>query len=520
MGPRMTSSGGSVEAAAVAEPHGESHDADMAGFAKGGLINLAGSLVQGLSSLVISTAITRGVGSEALAGAFFQAVALFNILAATSKLGADTGLVRQIPHWRQLGRSGDVRQLLRLSVGPVLALGMLAGALLWAFAEPLARVLGEGEGGAAVADYARILAFIVPAGALQMTLVSASRGFGDMVPSNVSDRLVRPILQIVLIAIALVLDTGAVGIALGWGIPFLVSGVQILRWVQRDVAALPEVNENGSTASMKTLAVEFWSFTAPRALAGFFQVGILWLDVVLVGVLATQADAGRYGAATRLLIIGSFVQLAVIHAIQPRVTTALARDDLDRARTLFRTGTSWVVTAVWPIYIGMAVFAPFLLGLFGPEYVQAADALRILCIAWLVSTACGPVDTVLNMSGRSGWSMIDLFIALVVNVVGNIVLVPSMGIEGAALAWGASMLVHNLLPLLQVQMFLGINPFGRAWITAIPIATVIVGGGALAAVAVAGQTFVGLLLGALPGLAYLGIIWTRRNVLGLDALRR
>ena len=72
-----------------------------------------------------SSVVTRGLGVTAT-GMFFEAVALFNILATASQWGADVGVVRAIPRYRVQGRSEDLRHGIRAALAPT----VLAGAVL------------------------------------------------------------------------------------------------------------------------------------------------------------------------------------------------------------------------------------------------------------------------------------------------------------------------------------------------------------------------------------------------------
>ena len=75
----------------------------------------------------------------------------------------------------------------------------------------------------------------------------------------------------------------------------------------------------------------------------------------------------------------------------------------------------------------MAVFAPVLVQVFGDGFGGGAIVLTILSLAMLASMACGPVDVVLLMGGRSWWSAGNTMVALTLNVVLNLILIPRTG---------------------------------------------------------------------------------------------
>jgi O-antigen/teichoic acid export membrane protein len=84
----------------------------------------------------------------------------------------------------------------------------------------------------------------------------------------------------------------------------------------------------------------------------------------------------------------------------------------------------------------------------------------------LVSTACGMVDMLLNMAGRTSWTLANSLAALTVMVVVDLLLIPRMGILGAGIGWAAAILTNNALPLSQLVRTLGLHPFGRATLSA------------------------------------------------------
>ena len=116
----------------------------------------------------------------------------------------------------------------------------------------------------------------------------------------------------------------------------------------------------------------------------------------------------------------------------------------------------------WPQYLMVALFAVVLLrSLFGAEFADGAPVVAILALSAMIGAAAGPVDVVLLMAGKSTWSLANAGVTLTLNVVLNLILIPQLGIVGAALAWAVARVVANVLPLFQVGLSLGFNPFGR-----------------------------------------------------------
>src|SRR5262249_30247634 len=142
------------------------------------------------------------------------------------------------------------------------------------------------------------------------------------------------------------------------------------------------------------------------------------------------------------------------------------RREYDRAETIYKTSTQWIVASSWPLYLALAAGGPFVLRLFGPGFTAGADALAILALAMLVNLATGNVETVLLMSGCSRYILANKLIAIGTNVVLNLVLVPHDGIVGAALAWAVSIVLDNVAAALEVRWLLCLRGYGRGTVAA------------------------------------------------------
>jgi O-antigen/teichoic acid export membrane protein len=448
-------------------PGAVSRDADLRTVARGGTLNFAGSVVNGLLQFVLVVVLTHELTRHA-AGAFFEAVALFVILSNTCELGADTGLTRMIPRYLVTGRLADVRSGIAVGAVPATAAGVGLAVVTFVLAHPLAAVFTNHHGGDAgrVATYIRVLAVFLPVSAAYTVVVAATRGFGTMLPNALVDRIGRQALQVVCVTAAVLAGGGAFAIALGWGVPIAASLAVSLVWLGRLALAADarHAGERLPKTPVRRLAGEFWRFTAPRGLTGVFQVTILWVGTLLVGSLIDTAHASVYTAATRYLVAGSVVNYAIITAIAPKLSELLSAGERSRARDVYQVSTCWLMTLAWPMYLTLAVFAPLLLRVFKPEYVSGASSLEILGVTMLVATGIGPVDVVLLMGGRSFWNLFNVVIALALNLGLSLLLVPRIGIAGAACAWAAAILFNNVAPLAEIRAFLRLHPFGPGFV--------------------------------------------------------
>ncbi len=608
---------------------------------RGSLVNLVAMVAGAVMSFGLVVLVSRWLQPRG-AGAFFELIALFTILSNTFELGADTGLTRWISRARAIGGLADVRRIVAIAVIPVTIVGTTAAVALYLNAPQIARLFLHGLTPAAGAADIRLIAPLVPLGALSACIVDGVRGFGRMWPYLAIEGLGKPATRIALVVAVLIAGLGLHAAIIAWGLPVIAglvlacviftavlrkevpatsvrsgrrrttaaaartlarpshevsfskvpepqddpSGYDVYLQSQQRAASLsaaalrpqdassnyaapakrreritfPVIPELDATVELPVvfdpvgpaatyadrapmpaqtdrhrgrhrgpwrpvhdrslqLAAEFWGFTGPRAFQATFQVVILWLDILIVGAITSAYQAGIYSAVSKLAIVGTFALEGNRLAIGPQLSALLARREHDRAAELYQSATRWLVLASWPLYMVFAVFPAVVLGIFGPRYMAGASALAVLALAMLINLGTGNVTVVLLMGGKSSWSAINAGAALIVNVGLNLLLVPRIGILGAAIAWAASIVVDNVAAMVEIRWVLGLAPFGPGYWLAAGTTAGCFGATGLAARLVLGQTLPALGVALAAGLAAYAItLYFARSPLQLMGL--
>lgn len=507
-------------ATAAVDEHARDSRRDLSSLASAWLLNLLGVVLSAVFSFAFAIVIARGLGAGG-AGVFFAAVALFAILDAAAQLGASPGIVRTVARLRALGRVRDVRRTLAIALSPVILVSAALAIALFAFAPAISAAVLSGADEDALVPYLRVFAPFLPLAAASALVISTTRGLGSMVPLVAIEQLGRGAARLLLAVLVLAGGLGAIALAFAWAVPIaagLVAGVWALVVVVRRAERRDESQPDAADAR-GTLASDFWRFTAPLGFASVCQIALLWLDTILVAALASPEEAGIYKAAARWVTQGTFANQAIIFVIGPLLTALLAQAHRERAQSVYQTATWWLTALSWPIYLTLAVFAPLLMSVFGPEFVAGATALVILSLPMLVAMAAGPVSVVLVMGGKSGWNLLNVVLALTVNIALNLLLIPPFGMTGAAIAWAAGILVNNLAPLAQVRLLLRLHPFGSGF----PVVALAAGAcygllGLAARYAFGTSLEVFLVFAAIATPCYLALLWRFRHTLRLSVL--
>ena len=491
---------------------------NVGAVARGGALNLAGSIIYGSANFILLVVLNRVLGT-ADAGIVLVAIAIFNIIETVAELGCGTGLVRMLSRDRALGRPDLLRATVIVGIVPVAIASIFAAGLLWVIAEPFARLLAEGGDAQLVSHVLRAMALFMPFACLHSVLVSGTRGFNTMIPQTLIERVGRATAMPMVVAIAVGLGMGPVGVGACWAattvVALVFSGRAMAKRVHR-AAANAGVEP---VPASRAIARDFWSFTAPRAIGQSAEVAVSWVDTVLVGVLVSTTAAGIYASGTRYILPGVYAANALMQVTGPRISGLLSKGLKAEASQLLKVVSGWQVAVMWPLYLITALFPSPLLRVFGDEVVAAKGALVAISIAMLITAPAGPVASVILMAGRSRQAMLNTLVLVTINVGGNLLFVPTYGITAAGVTWGATILVAALLPGWQAARSLGVATLGRPALIALVVAasTVgVIGGGARAWL---GDGTSGLLLTSSVGvLAYAIGLALVRSELHLDAL--
>ncbi len=436
----------------------------VARAARGGMLNLAAAAVAGLSSFALAAIATNGQ-SQSSAGVFFVSTSLFLLATNVGQLGVNTGVIYFLARSRSAGRLRNAPVYMRMGLTPVVVVGVCIAVAMWVWAGDLADLMTKGETNPDLVTSIRSLAPFVPLAAVLNVALAGTRGFGTMRASATVDQLGRNLLQLALAATAVFVAPTLM--AAFWGVAYLPMAVVAWLWwrsmCRRAVDGQPpDVGYRPRRA--------FWAFSLPRGLAGIAQVAMSRLDVILVGSIAGIGPAAVYAATSRFLSLGLLANGAISTAVQPLLGESLARHDIQTTRDLYQKATSWLVIGAWPVYLTLMVFAPTVLGVFGNGYEDGRPVLTLLALAMLIGTGCGMVSMVLMMAGKTSWNLANVLLALGVNLGLDLWLIPKWGIMGAATGWLASILLANLVPLVQVVSVFDVHPFGRSTLLSMSLA--------------------------------------------------
>lgn len=477
-------------------------------------MSLVGSASSAVLGFLIVFLAARLLGDHG-AGVLLQVIALFTILTVIAKLGMDSAALWLLPRLiasEPTRVRGQVNYILTCSA----TVGLLAGGALLV----LIRTWSGGLPEASLGTAGLIIAVCLPFGTAVLVAMAITRATGAVGSFVALGNVGLPLLRLGAVAGAAWWGLSAMSVSAAWALAVVPILGALLLVTYRRVRKL-ESTRHASASRWPTRPErrKVLGYALPRTISAGLEQALVWLDVLIVGTLLGAASAGVYGSASRFIAVGLIIDTAVRIIVAPRFSVLLHQGDLEGVTDLYRTATQWLVLFASPGLILLAVFAPVFLGWLGPDFASGAGTLTILALGSLVTFLAGNIHTLLLMSGHTGWAALNKAVALSVSVGGCLLLVPRLGITGAALAWVIAMVTDALLATLQVLKLVGVPPqFAPA------TSALIIGAGSMAVPALAFRTALGAGIWSLVSAAFLGLlllgsmVYWRRDALGLNGI--
>lgn len=207
------------------------------------------------------------------------------------------------------------------------------------------------------------------------------------------------------------------------------------------------------------LRPEWFRVGMPLFLILVFMYLLTRTDVLLVGSMLGQEAVGLYGAASKTATTVNFAFFAVNAAGAPLISSFFAAGDMDGLRRLVRRTSRWVFWPALAIAAGLALLGRPILSLFGAEFLAAYAEMLILSAGYLATASMGLTSSLLNLTGNERVGALSFGVAVLLNLLLNLLLIPRLGTEGAALATALSMASWSVIVAFLARRRLGVNPF-------------------------------------------------------------
>jgi O-antigen/teichoic acid export membrane protein len=218
--------------------------------------------------------------------------------------------------------------------------------------------------------------------------------------------------------------------------------------------------KNKVPAGPKRYEPKTWIATSiPIFVVEAFYLLLTYVDILALEHFRSPDEVAVYYAGARLLAIVAFVYFAIAGATTHKFTEYHVAGNKERLASFFREAVKWTF---WPSLLCCALILAFgrpLLALFGADFTNGYAVMFILAVGMLARAAVGPAERLLNMLGEHKHCAVIYAIAFAINLLLCAILIPRIGIEGAALATSTAIVAESIMLYLVAKRRLGFHVF-------------------------------------------------------------
>lgn len=400
-------------------------------------------------SLLISLLLSKLIGAGGL-GLYFLSVTSTEIFSTISRLGLETSALKFISIARASAEPGTVATVYRKCVGlAALSAGLMVLPawliLTWA-------PIGASEHAEFAALVPLLLIALIPVTVLPVQ-TEAFKALGRP-GSAVFTQTVLPQSMLLLLSLVLAWQGLATttNVLASYACAFLIAmPVALVRWK----VAVKDVwrKANFSTALLLRTSL-------PVLIVTSLNLVMAWTDTLVLGILSTPDQVGVYGVALRVSMTSAFVLIAIGSVVTPQFAALHAGGRHTELEALARRSSFWATALGLPLILVFLLFPAEILDLFGHQFAVGVWPLRLLALAQFVNVSTGQLTSLLIMTGHEKLMRNNMIFSAVLNLAGNLVLVPPLGALGAAISTAISVSAMKIIAWWIVRQKLRINTVG------------------------------------------------------------
>ena len=410
--------------------------------AKGSFWNFLGNVAFKIISFIYVIIVARAAAQEDV-GLFYLSLSILNIFSVISDFGISGALVRYIPYFEGKGESGKVKDLLRLSHLVLTVFGILLMSLLWWQASLIGSIYQNDK----LPDAIRMFSAFILLNNLFRLYTQYIQGEADMKSlqfiQNVQNalKLILTIIFFYFFGVSVLAIIGA--FLISYLLATIIAGVKVY---QLDAS----ISKPAISLSRKEFLNELVPLGITLAVIQSFSVIISSSDRLILGYLSDPSRSietiAVYSIATTLASVLMIFPGTIGSVFLPLVSRLVGKNDLVQVRSIMETAQRWSLFITIPVGIIMIIFSSDMLTLFyGASYAAGGMAMSVFTLGLLFSSISYMAYLVLAAMRLIRIELGISIVGAIINLVLNIILIPILGMEGAALASAISFIITMLL---------------------------------------------------------------------------
>ncbi|MCQ4333114.1 flippase [Natronomonas sp. F2-12] len=381
-------------------------------------------------------------------GLLFLTISILGFMRVFSEAGVANSGARYIAEYKECDPD-QIPHILRISFGYNLVTIVTVVAVLVGSRHYLAGLFGESE----LAVLLLYGVFFVIFGTLVRYVRIVLQGF-EKIELSATIHVLTILCRFVFAIGLVLLGYGVWGAFVGYIISFILVSMLGLGLVY--VRFYRAVEADATVAH--TLRRRIAEYTVPLTATNTARAIDLHIDTILVGFFLTPVSVGFYVLAKQITQFLETPAYAVGFSLAPTFGAEKARENVQRSAQMYETSLVYSLLVYLPASVGVVLVSePAIQYVFGTAYLGAVPVLQVLALYVVFRSMTTITENSLDYLGRARSRAIIKLPTVGLNIVLNVLLIPRLGVVGAALATVVSYGLFTMATMYVIHTELGLR---------------------------------------------------------------
>lgn len=410
-------------------------------------LSFSGMSLGSVFRYMFSIIMARFLGAQML-GLYSLGNAITRIAEILALLGLDNGVLRFVSRDTEDKVNVDRSIYTSLKIG--LISSILIAVLLFLSAEKIVNeILNEDS---FLITVIKVFAISLPFTVLTLISSFATQAFKILKYKIFVNQIVNPLTLL----IAFVTSYFLLGIELSILLPTVVSSIIGLMFILKFLTNFSSISL--SKIIDTTVDKDILKFSVPLMFVSAIGIIMHWIDIIMLGILSNATEVGMYHPIERTAGLVRMILFAFAGIFAPIFSEHYFKKNKNGMKDSYQSSSKYILAFSLPIFIFLFIFSEPMLLVFGTEF-QNYFALKVLLLGIFIQTIFGLGSSTLTMSGYTKFNLLNVSIALVLNIISNSILIPLYGLTGAALATSFALIVLSTLRYFENLILMNLNLF-------------------------------------------------------------
>lgn len=405
-------------------------------------ITFIASIVAMLFGFVITVLLGRYFGAEDL-GLYRMVSTIYGIAMLFAASGIPAAIIKYVAEYK--GDRNKTNSIVSAGVITSLLLG-IGFSLLFYFSSSIFEEIFRMPG---LAELLKILSPIFPFALVGSVLLGMLNGLREMKKYGAAT-IIQSILMLVISVLLIYFGFGVAGVVIG----LVLASVGWCLYLLLIAKDYYEITFEGYAKNTKKMLV----FGAQIFAGNAINMINYQADTIMIAYFLTATDVGYYGVAVGLSKFFWLIPRAIQTITYPATSEYWAKKNHAALQMMIDRSMKYTACILFPVGMGVGFFAKHIITLiFGGGFIESVLPLQILIVGTVIYGVVISIGGSVTGIGRPDIGLKIVGISATTNIVLNVLLIPTYGITGAAVATAVSLFVASLLGIFTTVRMLNLK---------------------------------------------------------------